>query len=172
MRNQVGQIQLLKCILHSAVGMAQLQYRPARSQTSCEPVCDQVRVGSSYLDMSRQLESGRTWSQTSSKPNFRSQIPLRYPDRRPRRRPAASWNLAYHALSSSLAASQQVCDQYRTCLRPGQRNGIWLIHAGVTACRLGRWEVAGSTAFCSTLMQRPCQDVHRPSHACAAVLGR
>ena len=33
------------------------------------------------------------------------QILLRYPGRRPGRRPAASWNLAYHALSSSLAAS-------------------------------------------------------------------
>jgi len=37
------------------------------------------------------------------------QIPLRYPGRRlglrPGRRPVASWNLAYHALSSSLAGS-------------------------------------------------------------------
>jgi len=31
-----------------------------------EPVCDQVRGGSSCLDMSRQLEPGRTWSQTGS----------------------------------------------------------------------------------------------------------
>jgi len=44
----------------------------------------------------------------------KGQIPLRYPGRRP----AASWNLAYHALSSSLAASYRsatslgpVCDQ-------------------------------------------------------------
>jgi len=29
--------------------------------TSCEPVCDQVRAGSSYLNMSRWA---RTWSQT------------------------------------------------------------------------------------------------------------
>jgi len=39
----------------------------------------------------------------------KSQIPLRYPGRRrglrPGRRPAASWNLAYDALSSLLAAS-------------------------------------------------------------------
>jgi len=35
------------------------------------------------------------------------------------RRPAASWNLACHALSSSLAGLRQVCDQPRTCLRPG-----------------------------------------------------
>ena len=31
-----------------------------------EPVCDQVRAGSSYLNMSRQLEPTRTWSQTGS----------------------------------------------------------------------------------------------------------
>ena len=34
------------------------------------------------------------------------------------RRPAASWNLAYHALSSSLAASQQVCDRSASSLGP------------------------------------------------------
>jgi len=28
-------------------------------------VCDQVRAGSSYLDMSRELEPAQTWSQTS-----------------------------------------------------------------------------------------------------------
>ena len=36
----------------------------------------------------------------------------------PGRRPAASWNLAYHALSSSLAASLQVCDMSAISLGP------------------------------------------------------
>jgi len=31
-----------------------------------EPVCDQVRAGSSYLGMSSELERARTWSQTGS----------------------------------------------------------------------------------------------------------
>jgi len=39
-----------------------------------EPVCDQVRAGSSYLDMSRWLEPGRrqvrSWSQTCSEQKF------------------------------------------------------------------------------------------------------
>jgi len=34
-----------------------------------EPVCDQLRAGSSYLDMSRYLEPARRWSQTGSKPD-------------------------------------------------------------------------------------------------------
>jgi len=46
-----------------------------------------------------------------------SEIPLRYPGRRPGRRLVASWNLAYHALSCSLAGLRQVCNQTRTCLR-------------------------------------------------------
>jgi len=36
----------------------------------------------------------------------KGQIPLRYPGRKLGRRPVASWNLAYRALSSSLVASQ------------------------------------------------------------------
>ena len=36
----------------------------------------------------------------------------------PGRRPAASWNLTYHALSSSLVASWQVCDRSVTNLGP------------------------------------------------------
>jgi len=31
-----------------------------------ETVCDQVRAGSSYLDVSKYLEPARTWSQTGS----------------------------------------------------------------------------------------------------------
>ena len=57
----------------------------------------------------------------------KGQIPLRYPGRRPGSRPAASWNLAYHALSNlgprkdlprTQTGPKQVCDQPRTCLRP------------------------------------------------------
>ena len=59
---------------------------------------DQVRTAlrpdSSRFELSRHVEITRTG---------RSQIPLRYPGCRPGRRPAASWNLAHHALSSSLA---------------------------------------------------------------------
>jgi len=49
----------------------------------------------------------------------KSQIPLRYlvADRSEAgRSPAASWNLVYHY---ELAGLRQVCDQPRTCLRPG-----------------------------------------------------
>ena len=97
----------------------EFDYRPAanRSETRFE----QVRSISTCLDSSNLLEP-------SHRP-VRSQIPLRYPGHRPGRRPAASWNLAYDALSSSLAELadlRQVCDQSQTCLRPGQRNVIWL----------------------------------------------
>jgi len=53
--------------------------------------------------------------------NYKDHIPLRYPGRRPAlrpgRRPVASRNLAYHALSSSLARAS------RSGLRPGLRPG-------------------------------------------------
>jgi len=45
---------------------------------------------------------------TTDRPSYQiaqSQISLRYPGPRPGRRSVASWNLAYHALSSELAAS-------------------------------------------------------------------
>jgi len=37
------------------------------------------------------------------------------------------------------SSSLQVCDQLRTCLRLGQRNGIWLLQADImeTAARIG-----------------------------------
>ena len=43
-----------------------------------------------------------------------SQIPLRYPGRRPGRRLTVSWNLAYHALSNSLTQASRSA----TGLRP------------------------------------------------------
>ena len=57
----------------------------------------QVRAMSTCRDSSNLLEPGRR--------PVRSQIPVRCSGRKPGRRPAASWNFAYHALSSELAAS-------------------------------------------------------------------
>ena len=55
-----------------------------------------MRPGSSYLDISTY------WFAAGL-----SQIPLCYPGNRPGSRPAASWNLAYHALPSSRARASR-----------------------------------------------------------------
>ena len=59
------------------------------------------------FELSRHVEIGRTclYVVADRLAAGLRQIALRYPGRRPGRGPAASWILAYHALSSSLAAS-------------------------------------------------------------------
>ena len=71
-----------------------------------EPVCDQLRAGSSYLDMwsSNLLEAGRR--------PVRSQIPLRYPGRRQVR-------IWFELVADRSATSfEPVCDQLRTSFEP------------------------------------------------------
>jgi len=78
-----------------------------------EPVCDQIRAGSSYV------ETAGTWSQTGSQLAYKSNsISLSWLQTGPRLVAdllARASELGDRPNSSSL----HVCDQPRTCLRPG-----------------------------------------------------
>ena len=77
--------------------------RASRTATSFEPVCDQLRAGSSYVDISRQLETARSWSQTGSKPDSIT----------------SSCQFAASKLDARPNfSSLQVCDQLRASFEP------------------------------------------------------
>ena len=83
-----------------------------------EPVCDQVRAGSSYLDMSRLLERARIWSQTGSKPNS---ITLSWSQTElvADLQQAVIWPIIEHELAGLRPASDLSATSFgMTCLRP------------------------------------------------------
>ena len=92
------------------------------------------------FELSRHVQIARTWSQTGSKPNS---ITLSWSQTGSKLvtdlLPRASSLLANYDMPNS--SSLPVCDQLRTCLRPGQRNGIW--HEEITAC----WFVCSDGRF-------------------------
>jgi len=88
-----------------------------------------LRPGSSRFELSRHVEIARTWSNLVAD-QFEAKFDhaILVADRSEAGgRPVADLLARASELDDrSNSSSLQVCDQLRTCLRPGQGNGIWL----------------------------------------------
>jgi len=123
-------------------GSSQLRtcLRPASNllRTSFEPVCDQLRAGSSYLDMSRYFEPARSWSQTGSKLVADLSV--------------TSFEPASILCDQLRASFEPVYDQLRTCFKPASNP----LRTGLQPAS-SRFELAGSSYLDMSRYFEPAQ---------------